>query len=80
MRLKDLAPGNSLIGLEPSVVATIVAVVPIAEGAVQVIYKTPDGTLKDRLLGLADEANIAIATQGRPWAFDGARRRLQAGG
>lgn len=71
MRLEDLTPGNSLIGLEPSAVATIVAVVPIAEGAVQVIYKTPDGTLKDRLLGRADEANIAIATQERPWAFDG---------
>src|SRR3989454_56831 len=71
MRLEDLTPGNSLIGLESSVVATIVAVVPIAEGAVQVIYKTPEGTLKERLLGRADETTIALATQERPWAFDG---------
>src|SRR5438105_10018901 len=71
MRLEELTPGNSLIGLESSVVATIVAVVPIAEGAVQVIYKTPDGTLKERLLGRADETTIALATQERPWAFDG---------
>jgi superfamily II DNA or RNA helicase len=71
MRIEDLSPGSSLIGLEPSAVATIVAVVPIAEGAVQVIYKTLDGTIKDRLLGRADEANIALATQKRPWAFDG---------
>jgi superfamily II DNA or RNA helicase len=71
MRIEDIAPGNSLTGLEPSEVATVVAVVPIAEGAVQVIYKTPDGTLKDRLLGRADEESIAIATQERPWAFDG---------
>jgi len=71
MRLEDLAPGTSLVGLESSVVATLVAVVPIAEGAVQVIYKTPDGTLKDRLLGRADEATIALATEERPWAFDG---------
>src|ERR1700722_15703237 len=49
MRLEDLTAGISLNGLEPSAVATIVAVVPIAEGAVQLIYKTPDGTLKDRL-------------------------------
>src|SRR5205823_580633 len=63
--------GTSLTGLEPAAVATIVAVVPIAEGAVQVIYKTPDGTLKDRLLGRADEATIAIATQEQPWVFDG---------
>ncbi|MBI5604325.1 MAG: DUF3883 domain-containing protein [Deltaproteobacteria bacterium] len=46
-----------------SVVATIVAVVPIAEGAVHVFYKTPDGTLSDRLLGRADEVTIGIATQ-----------------
>jgi hypothetical protein len=71
MRLEDLNPGNALTGLEASVVATIVAVIPIAEGAVQVIYKTPDGTLKERLLGRADETTIALATQERPWAFDG---------
>src|SRR6266852_885727 len=71
MRLEELTAGASLTGLEPSAVATIVAVVPIAEGAIQVIYKTADGTLKDRLLGRADEASIALATQERPWAFDG---------
>lgn len=71
MRLEDIISGNSLTGLEPSDVATIVAVVPIADGAVQVIYKTPDGTLKDRLLGRVDEDSIAIAIQERPWSFDG---------
>ena len=50
MRLEDLTAAMSLNGLESSAVATIVAVVPIADGAVQVIYKTQDGTLKDRLL------------------------------
>ncbi len=71
MRLEDITPSSSLTGLEPTAVATVVAVVPIADGAVQVIYKTPDGTLKDRLLGRADEDNIAVATQERPWSFDG---------
>ena len=71
MRLEDLTPGNFLIGLEPSAVATLIAVLPIGEGAVQVIYKTPDGTLKERMLGRADEATIDLATQERPWAFDG---------
>ena len=67
MRLEELTVGMSLNGLEPSAVATIVAVVPIAEGAVQLIYKTPDGTLKDRLLNRADESNISVATTERPW-------------
>ena len=71
MRIEDITPGNSLTGLEPSTVATVIAVVPIADGAVQVIYKTSEGALKDRLLGRADEVNIAIATIERPWSFDG---------
>jgi superfamily II DNA or RNA helicase len=69
--LADLKPGQSLIGLEPGLVATVVAVVPIAADAVQLIYKTPDGSLRDRLLNPADEAGIGLATTERPWAFDG---------
>jgi superfamily II DNA or RNA helicase len=71
MRLEDLAAGLALNGLEPSAVATVVAVVPIATAAVQIIYKTPDGTIKDRLLNRADEPNISIATTERPWSFEG---------
>ena len=71
MRIEDITTGSSLTGLEPATLATVIAVVPIAEGAVQVIYKTPDGTLKDRLLGRADEDTIAVATVERPWSFDG---------
>ena len=37
----------------------------------QLIYKTPDGTLRDRLLGRTDEDTISVATQERPWSFDG---------
>ena len=71
MKLESLKPGISLVGIEPTLIATVVAVVPIGDGAVQVLYKTPEGTIKDRLLGRADEANISLATVERPWAFDG---------
>lgn len=71
MQLENLKPGISLVGIEPTLIATVVAVVPIGDGAVQVLYKTPEGTIKDRLLGRADEANISLATVERPWAFDG---------
>jgi SNF2 family DNA or RNA helicase len=71
MKLEDLKPGISLVGIEATLIATVIAVVTIGDGAVQVIYKTPEGTLKDRLLGRADEASISIATAERPWAFDG---------
>ncbi len=71
MQLENLKPGISLVGIEPTLIATVVAVVPIGEGAVQLLYKTPEGTIKDRLLGRADEASISLATVERPWAFDG---------
>ena len=71
MRIEEITSGSSLTGLEPSAVATVIAVVPIADGAVRVIYQTPDGTLKERLLGRADEETIAVATTERPWSFDG---------
>ncbi|ACF43402.1 helicase-related protein [Pelodictyon phaeoclathratiforme] len=71
MRIEDIIQGSSLTGLEPSAVATVIAVVPIADGAVRVIYQTPDGTLKERLLGRTDEASIAVAISERPWSFDG---------
>src|SRR4051795_11408529 len=69
--LAELKPGQSLVGLEPNAVATVVAVVPIAANAVRVIYTTPDGTLKDRLLNASDEPGIGLAVAERPWAFDG---------
>ena len=68
--LDSLAPGASLVGIEPTWVVTVVAVVPIGD-AFRVIYTTPEGTLKDRLLSRADEASISLATTERPWAFDG---------
>jgi SNF2 family DNA or RNA helicase len=71
LKLEDLKPGLPLVGLEPSVVATVAAVVPIGEGAVTVFYRTPEGTTKERLLGRADEANLSAATVERPWSFDG---------
>ncbi len=71
LKLEDLKPGLALVGLEPSVVATVAAVVPIGEVSVQVFYRTPDGTTKERLLGRADEESIGIATVERPWSFDG---------
>src|SRR3954464_9591371 len=71
IKLEDLKSGLALVGLEPSVVATVAAVVPIGEGSVQVFYRTPDGTTKERLLGRGDEEGLALATTERPWSFDG---------
>ena len=71
VRIEDLQPGMSLVGLEATGISTIAAVVPISDDSVQVIYKTGDGSLKDRLIGRADEENISIADAERPWSFEG---------
>jgi superfamily II DNA or RNA helicase len=71
MRIEDIKIGDNLQGIEPTALVTVVAVVPISTDAVQLVYKTPDGTLKDRLLGRQDEKNIAAAIWERPWSFDG---------
>src|ERR1700681_857971 len=71
MKLETLKPGISLVGIEPTLIATVIAVVPIGDGAVQILYKTPEGTIKERLLGRVDESSISVATIERPWAFDG---------
>jgi SNF2 family DNA or RNA helicase len=69
--IESITPGLALIGLDPTGIGSVIAVVPIADGAVQVLYKTPDGTIKERLLNRLDEPNISIATVERPWSFDG---------
>ncbi|MCZ2341128.1 MAG: DUF3883 domain-containing protein [Bacteroidales bacterium] len=71
MKLATIQKGQALVGLEPDVVCTVVSVDPISETAVQVYFKRPEGALKERLLTLADEASITVATVERPWAFDG---------
>ena len=60
MRIEEITSGSSLTGLELSAVTSVIAVIPIADGAVRVIYQTPDGILQERLLGRADESEPLI--------------------
>ena len=71
MKLEQITNGCSLVGVEPTQIVTVVAVVPMGEGAIQLLYKTPEGTLKERLLNRVDEPSISPATVQRPWSFDG---------
>ena len=71
MKLEEVRPGLPLVGLEAASVATVAAVHPVGEDSLTVYYRTHDGSLKERLLGRADEATISIATVERPLSFDG---------
>ena len=71
MKLEDISTGASLRGVEPTAVVSVVAVVPVGEGTVQLIYRTPEGAMQERLLGRADEPLISLATSDRPFSFAG---------
>ena len=71
LALSDLKRNQCLTGLDHAAVATVVAVNPFSPDAVQVVYKLPDGSFRERLLTPGDEATLAIAIAGRPWDFDG---------
>jgi SNF2 family DNA or RNA helicase len=70
LELRDIKAGLSLSGVEPTQIVNIVATV--AQGdALQLIYRTPDGAIRERLLLAADEPSISIASTERPFSFDG---------
>jgi len=71
IKLKEITTGLNLTGIEPIEIVCVVAAVPQGEGALQLIYRTPDGAMKERLLLAADELAISIASTERPFSFDG---------
>jgi superfamily II DNA or RNA helicase len=71
MKLDEIKPGLNLCGIEPTQVVSVVAIVPQGGGALQIIYRTPDGAMKERLLLSTDEPSISAATIERPFSFDG---------
>lgn len=69
--IDEIKPGLALVGIEPTMIVTVVAAVPIGADAIQVIYKLPNGTIRERLVGSADTNTLEIARNERPWSFDG---------
>lgn len=71
MKLEEITNGSSLEGVEPASVVTVVAAILIPPGSLQLVYRLPDGGLRERLLARADEPSLKVATTTRPWSFDG---------
>ncbi len=71
MKLEEITSGANLEGVEPATVVAVVAAIPIPPASLQLVYRLPDGTLRERLLGRTDEASLKVATTTRPWSFDG---------
>jgi hypothetical protein len=71
MELREITSGATLEGVEPASVVTVVAAIPIPADSLQLVYRLPDGALRERLLTRADEGVVTAATTARPWSFEG---------
>ena len=77
MKLEAITSGQSLSGIKASQVVSVVATVPHGGESLQLIYRTSEGAIKERLLSRDDEASVEIATAERPFAFDGDSEAFQ---
>ena len=58
--IEDIKPGLVLTGIEPGAIVTVMAAVPIGAGAVQVIYKLADGSIRERLVSEGDVDGLSV--------------------
>ena len=80
LKLEEITKNAAVTGIEPGQVVRVVTTEPVGDNALTVYYKTADGRLLERMLFRTDEATLALAEAGRPWAFDapGAAFKLAA--
>ena len=71
LRIEELKPNLTVIGIIPHAVVRILAVEPMGQSC-SVVYRTPDGQLGDRMVFRTDEASLSLAEAERPWAFTAA--------
>lgn len=70
MKLEELQAGAIVSGIHPAGPVTIVAVTPIGDSALSIVYRGADGMPAERMLFRSNEDKLSIATVGRPWGFD----------
>lgn len=71
MKLEDITAGQSLNGIESEVNVQVVTPISIGSDSVQLIYRMPDGTIRETLLDRSRESSLSIATTESPWSFEG---------
>lgn len=70
LKLEQITPNTALVGIELGQIVRVVATEPVGPDALTVVYKTADGRFGERMVFRSDEANLSVAEEGRPWAFD----------
>lgn len=68
--LEDLNPKTRVTGLVAGKPATVVAVDWHGADTVEVVYRTDDGQISNRLLSRSDESRLEIEAESTPWTLD----------
>ena len=70
LKLEDVKKNAQIRGIQADEIVRIVQVEPVGDAAITVYYKDSQGKLGEQMLFRSDESRLALATAGRPWAFD----------
>ena len=76
MRLEEIQRGQTLTGIAPDKLVSVVAAEMRGSDSLELTYKI-EGALGERLLSRADEDGIEIATAQRPFTFKGEAEPFQ---
>ncbi len=79
LSLEDLKPQQRISGVIPGRPVTVLTVVAHSQDAIELVYRTADGVLNQRILTRDAEINLGLASEGvRPLDADGADFKLVA--
>ena len=71
MKLEDIKAGEQLKGVDPLEKVTVLTVSPLGPDSVNLIYRTQDNQLRERMLFRSDEPRLHMVHEGQRWTFDG---------
>jgi SNF2 family DNA or RNA helicase len=77
MKLEHLQPQASVRGIVPDALVTVVSVQWYGSEAVELTYKSGNGSVANQILYRDDEPRLELAEHGRPWSFDGSGREFR---
>jgi superfamily II DNA or RNA helicase len=70
MNLEYINPDSQIEGIVSGQVVRVISKTPIGSDAVNIVFRTSDGQIKEQMLFRSDEPRLKSAQAGRPWAFD----------
>ena len=70
MKLEEIAARAPIQGIEPDQIVTIESVTFLGSDSINVVYRTMNNALRERMLFRNDEHRLSLPQSGRPWGFD----------